>query len=92
MYFFDSVGHKPPSEIKQFFKLLENNLFYNNKIDKRYNNIQHQYKNSECGVYCIHFIENMIEQPNSFENYISNINYDKEMQKNRQNYFRPIIS
>lgn len=92
MYFFDSVGYKPPPEIKQFFKLLQNNLFYNNKIDKRYNNVRHQYKNSECGVYCIHFIENMIEHPDSFEEYISNKNYDDEMHKNRQNYFRPIIS
>lgn len=92
MYFFDSVGHKPPSEIKQFFKLLENNLFTNYKIDKRYNNIQHQFKNSECGVYCIDFIDNMTSNPNSFEKYILKKTSDDEMYKNRFNYFRPIVA
>lgn len=92
MFFFDSVGSKPPSEIKNFFKLLENKLFINNKIDKRFNNIQHQFKNSECGVYCIDFIDNMISNPNSFESYILRKTADDEMQKNRFHYFRPITA
>lgn len=92
MYFFDSVGHKPPSEIKNFFKILQNNLFRKNKIDKRYNNIQHQFKNSECGVYSIDFIENMVSNPQSFEKYILNRTSDDEIQKNRFKYFRPITA
>lgn len=92
MYFFDSVGHAPPYEIKKFFKILQNNLFYKNIVDKRYNNIQHQFKNTECGVYCIHFIENMISYPYSFEEYISRKISDDSMQKNRLEYFRPTVS
>ena len=59
MYFFDSVGKGPPLQIKDFLKCLEKKLFFNSKIEKKYNNIQHQYGNSECGVYCIHFIDYM---------------------------------
>ena len=92
MYFFDSVGIKPPREINNFFKYLEKKLFYKYKIEKKYNDVQHQYKNTECGVYCINFIDNMASNSNSFDAYISQKKSDDDMQKNRQIYFRPIIS
>lgn len=92
MYFFDSVGIKPPREINRFFKILEKKLFYNNKIDKQYNYLQHQYKNSECGVYCIDFIDYITENPNAFKEYITKKTKDDVIQKKRKNYFRPIVS
>lgn len=89
MYFFDSVGIKPPKEINNFLKYLEKHLFYKSKnIEKKYNNVQHQYKNSECGVYCIDFIDNMTSDSNSFDTYIDKKTTDDAMNEKRKLYFR----
>lgn len=90
MYFYDSVGKKAPYEIQHFFKRLQKDLFYNDNIEKKYNYIQHQYKNSECGVYCINFIDKMISSSN-FDNFIKNKIKDDDMNRNRIEYFRRII-
>lgn len=62
--FFDSVGSandtdgKPPKEIDTFMRRMASE--YHNgmgeSLEYKYNTVQHQFKNSECGVYCINFI------------------------------------
>ena len=52
------------------------------------NKIRHQFKNSECGVYCINFIVSMLEG-DTFENYTNNIVKDIDMNKKRELYFSP---
>jgi len=55
--YFDSYGLEPPKEVNVFMKRLKSqcdNLGIKGKI--QYNDVRHQYKNSECGVYCINFI------------------------------------
>lgn len=56
------------------------------KFDIRYNNIQHQFKNSECGVYSINFIVRLAKGE-SFKNIINNITKDDEMNLCREVYF-----
>ena len=66
LYFFDSYGKKPMKSIFNFMNRIYNeftnrNLDYNvvhtnKKFKVRYNTIQHQRKNSECGVYSMNFI------------------------------------
>lgn len=55
--YFDSVGNPPNKNIKRFinsiYKFLKSRDTPYRYI---YNNIQHQRKNSECGVYAIYFI------------------------------------
>ena len=58
-----------------------------NNIDIKYNYIQHQFDNSECGVYSINFILRLIDGE-SFENIITNITRDEAMNTNRLVYFR----
>ena len=53
----------------------------------RYNDIQHQFDNTECGVYSINFILNMAEG-RSFDDVINNVKKDKEMNENRKIFFR----
>ena len=89
IYFFDSVGKEPPNQIKKFLKYVQKKLFHNTKVEKKFNNIQHQYENSECGVYCINFIDNMVSNPNSFNDYINSKTPDKMMNQKRLEYFRP---
>lgn len=56
------------------------------QIDIRFNNVQHQKADSECGVYSINFILRML-QGESFDNIINNPVKDQEMEKCRQVYF-----
>jgi len=56
-------------------------------FDIRYNNIQHQFDNSECGVYSINFILRLVEGED-FDSIINNVIKDEEMNKYRNIYFR----
>ena len=56
------------------------------KFDIRFNNIQHQFKNSECGVYSINFIIRLAKGE-SFDNITNNITNDDEMNLCREVYF-----
>jgi hypothetical protein len=89
--FFDSFGTDPPKEIKRFMDRLEEqckryNIDKNPKVN--INKIAHQQKNSECGVYSINFIINLLEGK-SFENVATNIVRDEKMNRLRDYYFRP---
>jgi hypothetical protein len=64
-----------------------NNLL--NGIDIKYNNIQHQFKDSECGVYSINVITRLVEGEN-FDLIMNNIKKDEEMNKFRSVYFNNI--
>lgn len=88
IYYFDSVGSRPPKEIKVLVnKLQEQYHFINgNTMDFLYNDIQHQQKNTECGIYCLHFLETMLKGKN-FKQYIKNKNNDEYMEKFRNYYF-----
>ena len=85
--YFDSYGYDVPSEIKRLMKRLKNQHKKYNNLDLKlkYNNVRHQYKNSECGVYCINFIVNMLNNV-SFETFINKKIPDDLIFKKR-NYF-----
>lgn len=85
--YFDSYGFKPPNEVKMLVKRLisqgkENNI----KMKYDYNKIRHQYKDSECGVYSINFIENMLDGK-TFKSFCQRKIPDDHMEKFRNKYF-----
>lgn len=53
-----------------------------------YNDNRFQFKNSECGVYSMHFIEEFLNGK-EFEEIIENIIHDDEINKKRNIYYRP---
>lgn len=67
--FFDSNGNSPPKEVK---KLTERIVNQGNQLgihfDYVINEIEHQKTNSECGMYCLYFIIEMLKDkdPNYF--------------------------
>ena len=82
---------------KTFNKELNINLLYKNKnsntiniilnnFDIKYNYIQHQFKDSECGVYSINFITRLVEGE-TFDNIINNVIKDDKMNEFRKQYF-----
>lgn len=58
-------------------------------FDIRYNNKQHQFDNSECGVYSINFIVRLVSGE-QFESVINDITKDETMNRNRKVYFRNV--
>jgi len=57
-----------------------------NEIDIRYNNVQHQFKNSECGVYSIYFIIRILNGE-SIDSIINNPINDDNINKFREEFF-----
>lgn len=53
-----------------------------------YNQNKFQFKDSECGIYSMHFIEEFLNGKTFFE-IINNIIYDDEINKKRLFYYRP---
>lgn len=80
-YYFDSYGYKPPKEVVVLFKRFKEqgctNIYYND--------IRHQRKGSECGMYCIFVIVSLL-QGRSFYDICKNVIDDDTM-----NSFRDVL-
>lgn len=79
-------NHKANNErlnVEQFMKKYHKS----DEFDVRYNKIQHQFKNSECGVYSMNFIIRILEGE-KFDDIVNNITNDDKMNLNRNIYFR----
>jgi len=62
---------------------------YLSDFDIRYNDLQHQYKNSECGVYSIYFILELLKG-NTFDNIVTERVTDEMVNKYRTLFFRNV--
>ena len=78
--FFDSYGDKAPRRIKRFVK---DNIPDLNYIESKK---RHQYGESECGMYCIYFIIEMLKGRN-IDTLNKNIIRDKKMNNLRKELF-----
>jgi hypothetical protein len=89
IYYFDSLASKPKKEVVEFVKRIQDQcLDINRDIKFLYNDIKHQHENTECGVYCLHFLVSMLKGQN-FKKYIKNKKNDKKMEKFRKFFFIP---
>jgi hypothetical protein len=83
IYYFDSNGNYPPEEITNYINILDNILgnykFY-------YNELKHQYSNTECGIYCITIIIAML-YGRQFEKLCSKRIADNLMKAFRKEFF-----
>jgi len=91
IFFFDSAGNKIPKEINKLVdKIIQQGNKLNNKIkmvfDQNYP-VEHQYGNTECGVYSIYFIVHMLEDTVTGYYLKKHILKDLYMQKFRKLYF-----
>lgn len=87
MCYWDSYGMQPNKEVVVLMHRLQtqaHKLGYNMEI--KVNNVRHQYKNSECGVYCIYFLTSLLEGA-TFEEIIKNIISDDRMNAKRSTFF-----
>lgn len=87
IYYFDSYGDIVPTQILKFVRIVQEQ---SSKFSKRYDfhmtKTRHQYENSECGMYCLYFIINMLKgKPITF--FENNKIPDREMEKLRKKLF-----
>ena len=89
IFYFDSAGEKIPSRIMKFANTVITQgtaLGMQFKFDQNYP-VEHQYGNTECGVYSLFFIVHMLEDKITQDYLKTHILKDKYMQNFRQVYF-----
>jgi len=85
--YWDSYGIKPNPEVVVLMnRLKEQASKLNKKLEIKINKVRHQYKNSECGMYCIYFITSLLDGK-TFETVVKNIIDDDTMNNKRNDFF-----
>ena len=88
--YWDSYGIKPNQEVVILMnKLKEQGKKLNINFEIKINKIRHQYKNSECGMYCIYFITSLLDGK-TFENIVQTIIDDDTMNHKRDVFFNKL--
>jgi hypothetical protein len=90
IYYFDSYGDKIPKLIMEFVKRVQKQgreLGIDMK-DKWVSN-RHQYSSSECGMYSLFFIIQLLKDTKNFDDFENHKFKDKYMKKLRKIYFNP---
>lgn len=96
IYFIDSCAKKPETygiEIEEFVNTIKEYLkskgFKEEDIIFKYNTIEHQTGNSECGVYSMYYIEKFLEGK-TFDEITKNVITDDEVNEYRLKFFSNI--
>ena len=91
IFFFDSVGDKAPPEIMKLVdRIKEQGLKLNPKKVFKFDSnegVEHQYGNTECGVYSLYFIVHMLEDKTTDHYLKTHVLKDEYMNKFRHIYF-----
>ena len=88
IYYFDSYGIKEPTEVTKLMERLKEQNDNINRVNTNLhtNNVRHQFKNSECGVYSMNFILKLLEG-NTYKDIKNNIIKDEDMESNRSKLY-----
>jgi len=91
IFFFDSTGDEAPHEVMELVKRIQKQgLALKKPIKFKFDSnkgIEHQYGNTECGIYSIYFIVHMLQNKMT-EHYLkTHILKDEYMEKFRKIYF-----
>jgi hypothetical protein len=91
IFYFDSVGDEVPKEIKHFAdRVIEQGKGLMPPIEFHFDQnfpVEHQYGNTECGIYSLFFITHMLEDKITGHYLKKHILKDKYMEKFRKVYF-----
>ncbi len=88
--YWDSYGMRPnPEVVKLMNRLQEQSRNLEREVIIKVNKKRHQYKNTECGVYCIYFLTSFLEG-RQFEDIVGNIINDDKMFEKRKEFFAKI--
>jgi hypothetical protein len=94
IFFFDSAGDEAPTEVMTFVKKvqqqgLEHSPPIHFKFDQNYPK-EHQYSTTECGMYSLYFIINMLEDKLTSQYLKTHVITDQQMIDYRKKYFNEV--
>jgi len=91
IFFFDSAGDPASRQVKKFVKMVTTQ---GNKLQKpihftfdQNHPVEHQYGDTECGIYSLYFIVHMLEDKHTEEYFKTHILSDKYIEQFRKFYF-----
>lgn len=88
IFYFDSNGDKVPREIMYLIERIEKQgTEINIDFTTYFNRKEHQYSNTECGMYSLYFLNKMITTNNSPKEFNSRRIPDKDVEELRKIYF-----
>ena len=92
IFYFDSTGDSIPKQIKRFVERVEKQgvELKPRSIKFKYDDsrkVEHQLEDTECGVYCLHFITTILRNKKSFDDFKEKLVHDDEMEKCRSYFF-----
>ena len=92
IFFFDSNGTVQPKEIDELITNIKNQCENIGIKIKEYNNnnFRHQKSNSECGMYCLYFIINLLKNIHKHRYFNTKVIPDKRVENFRNIYFNLI--
>ena len=88
IYYFDSYGERISKFINRFAKkVTKQGQRLGIEFEFIKNKRRHQYKTSECGMYCIYFIIEMMKDKQTFQEFTQTLIPDDKMLKLRRQLF-----
>lgn len=93
VFYYDSVASPPPQEVITFMKQVEQQVQVLLKPKKTFvvdfNKVQKQTENSECGVFSMVFLTQMLKEQYAFSHVCEHMRKDKDMNQIRDVLYRP---
>tara|TARA_B100000035_G_C21035142_1_gene570502 strand:- start:742 stop:1623 length:882 start_codon:yes stop_codon:yes gene_type:complete len=87
IFYFDSNGDETPKEVKRLIDRINNQCLKLSIEMKIYeSNIEHQKKNTECGIYSLYFLTYLLKN-NNYNHFLDKRISDEEMFKLRNKFF-----
>ena len=88
IFFFDSTGDAPPKEITKFVKkIIKQGKALGLHFKYVVNTKEHQKRNTECGMYSLFMIINLLKETRTPEDFLTTLFTDKEMERFRSIFF-----
>ena len=92
IYFFDSYGDKPPRRIKRFIKRVQKqSMVLGPEYATMINTKRHQRSESECGMYCLYFIIELLKETSTFKELSTARIPDKYIKSLRKIYYNQYL-
>ena len=92
IFFFDSAGNKASNQVMKFINnvIEQGHSLLNNRINFKFDQnypVEHQYQNTECGIYSLFFIIHMLEDKITGHYLKTHVLKDKYMEQFRKVYY-----
>lgn len=85
LIYFDSTADLPPDEIRVFLRRMEEEM----KTQAVLHDVRFQFKDTECGIYCVYFLAQMLAGRSYAEFKADRID-DAMMNRMREEFFNPL--